>query len=104
MVLGADGAVELALGDVAAPVFPRSSNKPMQAAAVLRAGLDLADERLALAAASHSGEPFHLELVRTMLDEAGLSESDLGNPPDLPLDRVEAEARLAAGHPATGSR
>ncbi|MYZ41027.1 asparaginase, partial [Streptomyces sp. SID4917] len=46
VLLGADGRVELALGDPGAPVFPRSSNKPMQAAAVLRAGLDLSGERL----------------------------------------------------------
>ncbi|GFM98502.1 hypothetical protein Sfulv_33130 [Streptomyces fulvorobeus] len=55
VVLAADGSVEYALGDPAAPVFPRSSNKPMQAAAILRAGLDLGGERLALTAASHSG-------------------------------------------------
>lgn len=98
VVLAADGGVELALGDPAAPVFPRSSNKPMQAAAVLRAGLDLSGERLALAAASHSGEGFHLDLVRKMLAEHGLSPEDLQTPPDLPLDAVEAEAYLAAGH------
>ena len=97
VVLAADGSVELALGDPAAPVFPRSSNKPMQAAAILRAGLDLSGERLALAAASHSGEAFHLELVRTMLAEHGLKPDDLQTPPDLPLDPVEAEAYLAAG-------
>lgn len=98
VVLAADGSVELALGDPAAPVFPRSSNKPMQAAAVLRAGLDLSGERLALAAASHSGEGFHLGLVRKMLAEHGLSPEDLQTPPDLPLDQVEAESYLAAGH------
>ncbi|MFJ3587811.1 asparaginase [Streptomyces sp. NPDC090231] len=98
VVLAADGSVELTLGDPAAPVFPRSSNKPMQAAAVLRAGLDLSGERLALAAASHSGEGFHLALVRTMLTEHGLTPDDLQTPPDLPLDPVEAEAYLAAGH------
>jgi len=98
VVLAADGSVELALGDPAAPVFPRSSNKPMQAAAVLRAGLDLSGERLALAAASHSGEGFHLDLVRKMLAEHGLSPEDLQTPPDLPLDQVEAETYLAAGH------
>ncbi|MFF5725193.1 asparaginase [[Kitasatospora] papulosa] len=97
VVLAADGSVELALGDPAGPVFPRSSNKPMQAAAILRAGLDLSGERLALAAASHSGETFHLELVRTMLAEHGLKPDDLRTPPDLPLDPVEAEAYLAAG-------
>ncbi|MFE7108311.1 asparaginase [Streptomyces sp. NPDC057575] len=98
VVLAADGSVERVLGDPTVPVFPRSSNKPMQAAAVLRAGLDLSGERLALAAASHSGEDFHLELVRTMLAEHGLTPADLQTPPDLPLDPVEAETYLAAGH------
>ncbi|MFE0389698.1 asparaginase [Streptomyces bungoensis] len=97
VLLAADGSVELALGDVTSPVFPRSSNKPMQAAGVLRAGLDLAGERLALAAASHSGEAFHRDLVRTMLDEHGLSPQDLRCPPALPLDQQEQEAYLAAG-------
>jgi L-asparaginase II len=98
VILAADGSVELAVGDVRSPVFPRSSNKPMQAAALLRAGLDLSGERLALAAASHSGEGFHLDLVRKMLSEHELTEADLQTPPDLPLDPVEAEAYLASGH------
>ncbi|MER7347541.1 asparaginase [Streptomyces aurantiacus] len=97
VLLGADGGVQLALGDVTAPVFPRSTNKPMQAAAVLRAGLDLAGERLALAAASHSGETFHLDLVQKMLAEHGLTAAELQCPEDLPLDPVEAETYLASG-------
>ncbi|MFF2847142.1 asparaginase [Streptomyces sp. NPDC058001] len=97
VLLDAEGRVELALGDVTAPIFPRSSNKPMQAAAVLRAGVELAGERLALAAASHSGETFHRDLVRTMLAEHGLSAAQLLCPADLPLDAEEAEAYLAAG-------
>lgn len=97
VLLAADGSVEFALGDPHSPVFPRSSNKPLQAAAVLRAGVELSDERLALAAASHSGEDFHLDLVQRMLAESGLTADDLLNPADLPLDPVEAEAYLAAG-------
>ncbi|MFF3909527.1 asparaginase [Streptomyces sp. NPDC001848] len=97
VVLAEDGSVEFALGDVTAPVFPRSSNKPMQAAGVLRAGLELTGERLALAAASHSGETFHLDLVRKMLAEQGLTPDRLQCPPDLPLDPQEAEAYLASG-------
>jgi L-asparaginase II len=97
VLLAADGSVELALGDVTAPVFPRSSNKPMQAAGVLRAGLDLGGERLALAAASHSGEPFHRDLVLKMLAEHGLRPEQLQCPADLPLDPAEAETYLAAG-------
>ncbi|MGW9078399.1 asparaginase [Streptomyces kronopolitis] len=98
VVLAADGSVDWSLGEVTEPVFPRSTNKPMQAAAVLRAGLDLSGERLALAAASHSGEPFHLALVRTVLAEHGLTADQLQTPPDLPLDPEEAEAYLATGH------
>jgi len=101
VVLDRDGGVDWSLGEVTAPVFPRSCNKPMQAAAVLRAGLELSGERLALAAASHSGEPFHLELVRKMLAEHGLTEDDLGCPPDLPLDREERDRLLAAGGQAS---
>ncbi|MFF6999503.1 asparaginase [Streptomyces sp. NPDC008313] len=97
VLLAADGSVELALGDVNAPVFPRSSNKPMQAAGVLRAGLDLSGERLALAAASHSGEVFHRDLVQKMLAEHGLTAEQLLCPPDLPLDPVETETYLASG-------
>jgi L-asparaginase II len=97
VVLAPDGSVQTVLGDPAAPVFPRSANKPMQAAAVLRAGLALEGRRLALAAASHSGEPFHRSLVRTMLDEHGLEQAQLQCPPDLPLDPEEAETYLAAG-------
>ncbi|MEV6317594.1 asparaginase [Streptomyces sp. NPDC051776] len=97
VVLGRGGEVELALGDVVSPVFPRSANKPMQAAGVLRAGADLSGERLALATGSHSGEPFHRELVRTMLAEAGLTAAALRTPADLPIDPVESQAYLAAG-------
>lgn len=97
VVLAADGSVTLALGDPEAPVYPRSVNKPFQAAGVLRSGLPLSGERLALAAASHSGEPFQLDLVHKMLTEHGLTESDLRCPPSLPLDPEEAEAYLASG-------
>lgn len=96
VVLAADGSVERSLGDPGAPFFPRSSNKPVQAAAMLRAGLELTGPRLAMAAASHSGEAFHLDLVRTMLAEHGLTESDLQCPAELPLDQEEAERALTA--------
>ncbi|MET7637352.1 asparaginase [Streptomyces sp. NPDC005438] len=98
VLLDRDGAVARAWGRVDVPLFPRSCNKPLQAAAMLRAGVELAGERLALAAASHSGEPFHLRLVRRMLAEHRLSEELLGCPADLPLDQEAAREWLAAGH------
>ena len=73
-------------GEVGTTVLPRSCNKPLQALALLRAGLDLDGELLALACASHSGEPFHLDGVRRILAGADLDESALRTPPDWPLD------------------
>jgi L-asparaginase II len=67
---------------------------------MLRAGLDLSDELLALATASHSGEPAHLDGVRRILVGAGLTEADLQNAPDLPLDPEHAARWRAAGRPA----
>ena len=97
LALAADGSRVLALGAVDAPVFPRSSNKPMQAVGMLEAGLDLDGELLALACASHSGEPFHVDGVRRVLAAAGLDESALQTPPDYPVDEQEKYAVLAAG-------
>jgi L-asparaginase II len=96
-VIAADGQVVHAAGPTAEPVFPRSSNKPFQAAAMLRCGLKLDGELLALAAASHSGEDFHVAGVREILSSAGLTEGDLRCPPDMPLDQQASQAMMRAG-------
>ena len=101
VALGANGSTLLSIGDVTGPMFPRSSSKPIQALAMLRGGLDLDGELLALAAASHSGEVFHLEGVQRILVGAGLSEQDLQNTPDLPYDESERKAWIAAGRGPT---
>ncbi len=93
--LGADGTEVIGIGQTATPFFPRSANKPLQAAAMLRCGLDLDAELLALAAASHSGEDFHVGGVQKILMSAGLSEDDLGCPAAWPLD-IEISRRLIA--------
>ncbi|MBM6403132.1 asparaginase [Phycicoccus sp. CSK15P-2] len=95
-----DGSLAEAWGDPHDPVLPRSSTKPLQAVAMLRAGLDLPSEHLALACASHSAEPFHLDGVRAMLAAADLAEADLGNTPDLPYEPYERDVWVAAGHVA----
>ncbi len=97
VVLDAAGDVMISRGDVAAPIFPRSSNKPLQAVGMLRAGLDAGGELLALVSASHSGEPFHVEGVRRILAGAHLDESALQNTPGLPLDTDAARDVLRAG-------
>ncbi|QNN53948.1 asparaginase [Nocardioides mesophilus] len=97
VALEADGSIAFSIGAVDTAVLPRSCNKPVQALAMLRAGLDLDGKLLALACASHSGEPFHLEGVREILAGAGLDESALQTPLDFPLDEVAKQEWLAAG-------
>jgi L-asparaginase II len=100
VILAADGSVPLSVGPATAPMYPRSSNKPFQAAAMLRCGLELDGELLALAAASHSGEDFHVAGVRKILAGAGLTEEDLQCPADYPLDEQAYRAMLISGEPA----
>jgi L-asparaginase II len=74
------------VGDVTGPMFPRSSNKPLQTVGMLRAGLTVPDgAMLALISGSHYGEPFHVRMV------AELPRQGPGSPP-LP----EAQRPVAA--------
>jgi len=91
--LGASGAIEYTIGDPHSLIYPRSSNKPMQAVAMLRAGLQLPPELLAVACASHDGTPMHIEAVLRILDGCGLTAADLANTPSLPLD-LESELEV----------
>ncbi|GAB4103646.1 asparaginase [Micromonospora taraxaci] len=98
VVLDAAGAVLASAGDVTSPIFPRSASKPMQAIGMLRAGLPLTDPAdVALVAASHAGEDFHLARVGALLDRAGLDASALHCPPDLPVGAAAREGVLRAG-------
>ena len=90
VALAANGTFAFTAGSANAPVFPRSANKPLQAAALLRVGLPLEGELLALAAASHSGEDFHAKGVHDILDLGGLTPDDLRCPPALPIDEPTA--------------
>jgi L-asparaginase II len=84
-------------GEVEAPMLPRSCNKPLQVVGMLRAGLELRDELLALACASHSGEDFHVEGVRRILHGVGLDESALRTPPGWPLDDEVRDQLVRSG-------
>ncbi|MFP5283809.1 MAG: asparaginase, partial [Actinomycetes bacterium] len=101
VVTNPDGSLACSLGADFAPMYPRSAAKPVQAVGMLRAGLDLDGELLALVCSSHSGEDFHLQGVRRILAAAGLEESALQTPPDWPLDDVAREAAIRAGRPQT---
>ncbi|MGI8882494.1 MAG: asparaginase [Jatrophihabitans sp.] len=97
LVTAPGGTALVSIGDVTAPIFPRSSLKPLQAVGMLRAGLSLVDDDLALAAASHDGESFHIAGVRAILADGGLDETDLACPPDLPLAEAARRTVLIGG-------
>lgn len=80
-VFDADGKPFLEIGDTSMPVFPRSAVKAIQALPLVESGAadayGFGNRELALACASHSGEPAHVELARSMLARAGLDETAL---------------------------
>jgi L-asparaginase II len=77
----ADGSLPFSLGDVDNPIYPRSSLKPIQALPLLESGaadaFGLSDEEIALACASHSGEPIHTTRVAAWLQKVGCDENHL---------------------------
>jgi len=101
VALNPDGSVAFSVGDPTSIVFPRSSIKPLQATAMVEAGLTLPPRLLALACASHDGRPEHLAAAREILATAGLDESSLGNLIDYPLDDTEREQAIRDGKQRT---
>jgi L-asparaginase II len=100
-VIDADGAVVASLGDIDRPIFPRSAVKVLQALPLVASGaadrLGLSDEELALACASHGGEPLHAETAARMLARAGLAPSALECGAHWPYNEAATRA-LAAEH------
>jgi L-asparaginase II len=99
-VSDAAGKVLASAGDIARPIFPRSAIKSMQALPMFETGapgrFGLGGEAIALACASHHGEPDHVRVAKAMLDAQGLSETDLecgAHPPSNKAARKAMEAR-----------
>jgi L-asparaginase II len=99
--IDARGHTLLSLGDPMGRFYPRSAMKPLQAVAMVRAGLLLPPDQLAMAAASHSGAAVHQSTAMAILAGHGLDESALANTPDLPYGVPEREQWLRAGKAAT---
>lgn len=97
----ADGSALFSAGDPQAPFYPRSALKPLQAVAMVRAGLELPEELLALAAASHSGAAEHRDGALRILELHGLDASALENSTDLPYGVREREEWLRTGGQAS---
>ena len=101
VALERDGSIAFSVGDPHTIVYPRSSMKPLQATAMVQAGLDLPPQLLALVCASHDGRPEHLAAAQEILRRAGLDESSLANTADYPLDDAEHERAIREGKPRT---
>ncbi len=102
-IVDAEGRRVASLGDPERVTFFRSSAKPFQCLPLLEDGV--ADARgmtareIAVCCASHNGEPGHVDLVRRILERAGLGEDALLCGPHPPLDEGAARAMVAAGDP-----
>jgi L-asparaginase II len=89
IVLNADGSTYLSKGSPELPIYPRSAIKSLQASAMLKAGLRVEENELALIFASHSGSQSHIDLVTRMLTSRDISISQLKNAADKPLGEKE---------------
>src|SRR3954469_4604532 len=90
-------------GDTSLVAYPRSALKPIQAIALVETGAyaarNLTSRHLALACASHHGEPFHTTLVSDWLADLGLDQSALACGADHPANEASAAAAIRDGHP-----
>ncbi len=104
-VVDASGRLLARAGDPSLSTYLRSAAKPVQLTAMLAAGLErflpLTPAELAVCAASHGGEPGHVELVSRLLRRGGLGEHDLRCGAAWPLDGEAARQLLRLGRQAT---
>ena len=106
-IVDAHGRVELAAGDIEQPVYARSGIKPIQALPLIETGaadaFDLTDAEIALACASHNGEPRHVEIVTAWLKRIGLGVEALACGASLPATEAAQRALFEAGGAATAA-
>ena len=106
-VVDADGRIVDSWGDIDRPMYPRSAFKAIQALPLVESGaadaFELDDRHLALACASHSGEPQHVGLVMEWLARIGCAVKDLECGAQRPIDQKAADSLLAAGESWTAA-
>lgn len=99
------GRVAMSVGNIDAPIYARSAIKPMQALVLLETGaadaFDLEDRHIAMACASHSSEPGHVDCVSDWLARIGCAEHDLECGPHRPRHVPSADALVRLGEAPT---
>ena len=100
-VCDSDGRMVFALGDSDAAVFPRSAIKAFQALPLVESGAadqyGLTKAEIALACASHSGEPAHARTALAMLQKCGRGAEALECGIHWPASDEAARALAAKG-------
>ncbi len=100
-IVDADGDVIAAQGDIERPVYARSAIKPLQALSLVETGaadaLQVSPEELAIACASHGGEPRHVDVVTRWLERIGLGATNLECGAHAPSHVPSARALEASG-------
>jgi L-asparaginase II len=88
-------------GDPFLPTFLRSAVKPFQALSLFETGaidrFAIPLEELAIVIASHGGEPFHIDLVESLLARTGVRADWLQCGPHPPYDTVARAAMIRSG-------
>jgi len=104
-VVDAEGQLRVAARDPHLTTWWRSCAKPFQVMPLLERGgfdaLGWGASELALACASHGGEPEHVALAGAMLSRLGLEEGDLACGPHEPLAARGARLLRESGHRLT---
>jgi L-asparaginase II len=105
IIMSGDGQTLMSVGDPSTVTFFRSACKAFQAVPFITSGaadrFGFDEREIALACASHSGEPMHVEIAKGMLEKISMNESELRCGSHLPFNEAEAERILRAGEQPT---
>jgi L-asparaginase II len=101
VALNSQGDIAFRVGDPEITIFPRSATKPFQALAMVRAGLSLPAEQLAVVCASHSGQDIHQHTVSSILASVGLDVTALLNTPGYCMHVPSAHESIRTGRGKT---
>jgi len=97
VIIGPDGEIEASWGNPDEIILPRSACKMIQALPLVRSGLDLSTEQMALACASHQGAAIHTDRVGQWLADMGLHDDDLRCGSQEPADIPARDDLIRAG-------
>jgi len=104
-IIDGNGNEVVSLGDPSTVTYFRSAAKAFQAIPFITSGaaevFGFSEDEIALAVASHSGEPMHVVIAARMLGKIGMTEADLQCGSHLPFSEAESHLMIAAGEKPT---